>query len=468
VLGTNIGRDLERNYSPARGMLHQFRMNVVGALGKIQVNTEGGDEAAEWFNGTWAKDCDYRDPGIHFSEALQNVVASVLREGDMLGVFDDGLIDDSGKLLFWESDQILPCSDSLFRAKFPGEGNVQDGGIARDKHGRVIGYTVTGKRGLTSINDMADATIWKREHAIMPRCPWRFNQGRGVPPMLTAASSFLDLYEMLGRELQSAKRAAGQYAWVHREDAVDDWDAPGTHPEYLPENDGKTAAETATEGANSATDPSAKNYESLEAFTGGFTDYGKAGDKIEFPNVDRPNVHMPQFIESVLCHAGAAFGLARAYALLRADTSYTAFRGDMIMTWQGAFYPAQKWLERAFADHIGVKALTWGQRKGKFPKLPDGWQQSISWTWPTMPEVDQLDAENATAQALKNGTTDYAALLGPDWRKRLAALAEQIEEIRRLGLPLSVLELKSGGAANPKKDADEAAQQTRGGQNEQN
>jgi hypothetical protein len=161
---------------------------------------------------------------------------------------------------------------------------------------------------------------------------------------------------------------------------------------------------------------------------------------------------MPEFIEAVLCQAGAAFGMARAYALLRADTSYTAFRGDMIMTWAGAFYPAQKWLERAFADWVGVKALTWAQRHRLIPRLPAGWERTLSWTWPTMPEVDQLDAENAVAQALKNGTTDYAKLLGPDWRKRLQALADQIEEIRRLGLPLSVLEMKSGGTANPKKD----------------
>ncbi|MBM4087461.1 MAG: hypothetical protein FJ272_21925, partial [Planctomycetes bacterium] len=33
--GSNIGRDLERNYSSARGIIHQFRMNVVGPLGKL-------------------------------------------------------------------------------------------------------------------------------------------------------------------------------------------------------------------------------------------------------------------------------------------------------------------------------------------------------------------------------------------------------------------------------------------------
>jgi len=451
TLGVNIGRDIERNYAPARGIINQFRANVVGSLGKMQVNAPGGDEAAQWFNGTWAKSCDFRDD-VHWSDQCQNVVAAAIREGDMLAVFDDGLVEDSGKLLTWESDQIVPLADDLLAAK-GFKGAVQDGGIIRDKWGRVLAYSVTGKRGLSIISDASDATIWKRENAIMPRSPWRLNQGRGVPPMLTAASSFLDLYEMLSRELQTAKRAADQYAYIQREGVVDDWDNPGSSPQFLAENDGKTAAEAAEDGANSATNPEARNYESLEAFTGGHTDYGDANDKIIFPPSDRPNVAMAAFIEAVLCHAGAAFGLARAYSMLRADSSYTAFRGDMILSWAGAFYPTQKWLERSFADWTGVRALRWAMRKKLIPMMPDGWEHAISWNWPTMPEVDELDAENADAQALKNGTTDFSKLLGPDWRAKMDSLAEQIEYARSKGLPLSVLEMKSGGTAqNPKKD----------------
>jgi hypothetical protein len=117
----------------------------------------------------------------------------------MLAVFDDGLIDDSGKLLFWESDQIIPCTDELFKKRFPAEGNVQDNGIARDKWGRVLGYTVTGKRGRQIIDAEADLTVWQRDNAILPRDPWRMNQGRGVPPMLTAAASLLDSAVDIGR-----------------------------------------------------------------------------------------------------------------------------------------------------------------------------------------------------------------------------------------------------------------------------
>jgi capsid protein len=455
LAGVNIGRDLERNYSPAKGILHQFRANVVGSLGKLQVNANGGEEAASWFNQVWASDCDFRDE-LHWSTLCQNIVAAVLREGDMATVFDDGLIEDSGKLLTWESDQIVPVNEDVLAA-LGLKGHSQDNGLVRDRWGRVTALLVTGKRGVQCVGDRNDVTAYMRGTYRLPRNPWRLNQGRGVPCIITAAASFLDVYEMLGRELQTAKRAAAQWAYVHREDAVDDWDAPGTKPEQLPENDGKSASTTSADGANSATVPEARNYESLEAFTGGYTDYGAVGDKVEFSPADRPNVHMPEFIEAVHCHAGMAFGLARAYALMRADTSYTAFRGDMIMSWQGAFYPMQKWLEREVADWVARKALAWAMRSGvnnrrpQIKPLPAGWERSLSWTWPTMPEVDELDAANAVAQALKNGTTDYAALLGPDWRKRLESFAEQLDVIRKLNIPAGVLELKSGGAANPKK-----------------
>ena len=450
VLGTNIGRDLERNHAPARGILHQFRMNVVGSLGKLQVNCDGGDAAAEWFNQEWAKDCDFRDD-LHWSVFLQNVVAAVQREGDLLTVFDDELVEDSGKLLTWEADQILPVTDDVL-GKIGYPDAKQDNGILRDEWGRVLAYIATGQHGKTILDDVKDATIWKREHARLARNPWRLNQGRGVPTIITAAASFLDVYEMLARELQTAKKAATDYAYVTREEAVDDWNDPGTKPEVLAENDGKTATTTDAEGANSADSPDARNYESLEAFTGGYMDYGAKGDVVNFPPANRPNARMIEFIESVHCHAGAAFGLARAYSLLRADTSYTAFRGDMIMSWQGAFYPTQKWLERTVADWVGVKALGWAQRRGKIKELPARWDRALSWKWPTMPEVDELDAQNALAQALKNGATDYAAILGPDWRKRLEGLAEQLDVIRALALPLGVLEMKSGGTANAKKD----------------
>jgi len=455
--GVNIGRDLERNYAPARGILHQFRVNVVGYLGKLQVNIAGGDRASAWFNGIWAKDCDLRDD-LHFSTVLQNVVASVMREGDLLAVVDDGAIEDSGKLIHWEADQIAPLSDSAL-AQTEYKGCDQQNGIIRGKYGKILAYVCTGKHGLSVISKKEDATIWPRGEARLIKNPWRLNQGRGIPCVLTSATNFQDLYEILSKELQTAKVAAGNYASVKRKNAVMDWDNPTLHSEQLPENSGKTADEVGAESAGSATPTTAPNYDRLEALTGGYVDYLDADDEVEFAKIDRPNVHLMEFCEAVLGHAGASVGLARAYTILRADSSYTAFRGDMILSWV-TFYTMQKWLERSYADWVARKVLAWAQRKKKIPELPAGWEQSLSWSWPTMPHVDEAREEAAIQNAIKNGTQDYSSLLGPDWLNKFTALSEQLEEARRLKLPLSVFETVSGGTIEP--PAGDKTEQTKG------
>lgn len=453
LLGCNLGRDLERNYSPAKAMMHQFRVNVVGSLGKVTVNADGGDEATDYFNEVFAKDCDFRDD-LNWSTMCQNVIASIIRDGDMLCVFDDGITpDDTGKLLTWESDQIVPVSDSVLAAS-PYKTAKQDCGILRDEWGRVVAYCVTGKRGLSVIDSAKDVSYYKRSDARLAKNPWRLGQGRGVPSLLTPSSNFIDLYEILASELQSAKRTAKQYAFVKRENAVTDWDDPASDAEFLPENDGRTSTEVAADGANQTTH-TARNYERLETFTGGLTDYLDPKDTVEFPKLDHPNASLAAFLETVHGYGGAALGLARAYTILRADSSYTAFRGDMILSW-ATFYWLQKHIERCFADWVAIKCLTWAQRRGAIKPLAAGWERSISWKWPTMPEVDQLDYENAVAAALKNGTTNYAALLGPDWRKKMDDLADQLEYGRQKNLPLGIFEGKSGGIVENKKKEEDA------------
>lgn len=458
ALGCNLGRDLERNYSPARSLLHQFRVNVVGSLGKMRLNISGGEEAADWFNGEWSKDCDFRSD-LHWSDWLANTIAAIIREGDQLTVFDDQVTgEDTGKLLTWESDQIAPLTEGLLKGtKY--DGAVQDNGILRDELGREVAYIATGKRGMIKLDKKEDFTIYPRGMARLMCNPWRQNQGRGIPALVTAAGNFVDMYELLASELQTAKRAAKQYAHVKRADAVTNWDDPTADPEFLPENAGQPPATVDAAGANETTGAGARNYEQLEAMAGGLVDYVDPADSIVIEDPKHPNANVPAFMDAVHGFSGSSMGIASAYTKLRADKSYTAFRGDMIMTWV-TFYYLQKKMERIAADWVGVRAVQWAARKGIIGEPEKGWQSKISWTWPKMPEVDQLDYEQAVAQGLKNGTLDFAALLGPDWERRLEDYAKQVDKVRELGLPLDVLEGKSGGIVNPKKNGSAAEGQT--------
>jgi len=115
----------------------------------------------------------------------------------------------------------------------------------------------------------------------------------------------------------------------------------------------------------------------------------------------------------------------------------------------------QKWLERTVADWVAIKVLRRAQRLALIKTLPEGWERSISWAWPTMPTVDPLKEASATRIKLKNGTINYAELLGPNWEKLFESFAAQIDKARELNLPLSVLESMSGNLPEPEPDDDD-------------
>ena len=438
LLGINAARQLERNYSPMRAQQHQFKINVVGNLAKIEVNVDGnGKEASKWFNEEWAASPDYKNEALHWNQVLQNIVTSVHREGDCVVAFDDNLFEDSGKLLFWESDQICPLTDDALE-KSPYKGYIQDQGLLRDPvTGKIVAFVVSGKRGLSSIEKFEDCVILTTEDARFVSKPWRLNQGRGVGSVVTAAPQIQDVYEMQSAELMSAKASSKRVGKVTRADEAADAD-------YVIEQiDDEVKAGGDPDAVAAASAAKLPNYENYEAFTGGYLEYMRDGDDFTLLDNNRPNVNMLPFIQALMGQAGSSRGLAKCYTNLEASTSYTAFRGEQIMTWP-TFEDDQKWIERQVCDWVSRKALTWAMRKGFVSALGDGWERMISWTWPMMREVDNLKAETAVRMKLKNGTTDWSKLLGPNWKEILTKYGEQVAFVKELGLPLAVFETVAG------------------------
>jgi capsid protein len=449
--GVNLARDLERNYSVAKSLQKQYRNNVVGALGKVQINTgdDFGAEATKWFNKKFFVNCDFRATE-DFSKITRNILSAKKREGDILVYFDDGSQIDvqqggTGKIICYEADQITDLSSA---EEIP-QGMTQESGVLRDQFGRETGYIVSKKRGRTSINKDDVAVIFRRDPGDetknmvkLLKSTFRVNQGRGTSDLLAAVADLLDCYEMRSKELQSAKVAAALAGTVERNDATTDYDDARFDPTNENPADGTTDATTLPE---SQTEPA--NYERMEALTGGYFDYLAKGDKLTLHDIKRPNVHMAEFIDHVSDSAGSVFGFAHAYARMKADTSYTAFRGDMILTWV-SIYVEQKDLEREWLDWVGVRAIRWAIQTGKIKtKAPEGWEEKMSWHLPTMPFVDELKERQANAAALKNGEKTFSDLIGPNWEEKFDSFALELQKARELNLPLSVFEQKSGGMA---------------------
>lgn len=462
--GLNLCRDVVRNYSAGKSLEHQLKINVIGPSPKIQVNTGDafGTEATTWFNSVWSKDCDFRRER-RFAKLAQLVVAAKKREGDLLVLFDDDMIRDTGKIILFESDLICDVTGEKLEA-LKLTGHTQQDGIILNKWGQEVGYVTTHRRGQTSVPSK-DATVWPRDPddksknmVKLIREDYRLVQGRGVSPMLAAVADFLDCYEMRSKELQSAKKAASIYGYVKRAEAETDFNDERMDPDN--ENPSDQCDDFDPDPTTLPEDQDEpENYERLEALTGGMTDYLDKDDVVEFPDINRPNVAMKEFLDYVMDSAGSVFGFAHAYTRLKADTSYTAFRGDMILTWV-SIYAEQKDSEDDFLDWTGIRAINWNIKKGGFVNAaPEGWESTISWNLPKLPHIKELEERKAQTEGLKNGTLNFTDILGPDWLKKLTQLSKELNEARGLGLPLSVFETKAGAPAEQSENENQGEDQ---------
>lgn len=101
----DLARNATRNSSTFNGILKQFDLNAIGTKGgKAIFDFENAEAIKEQFS-KWTRDSDFFD-GLSFNTLLKVILKTYILGGDMVLLFDDGLIEDSGKLLIYEPDEI--------------------------------------------------------------------------------------------------------------------------------------------------------------------------------------------------------------------------------------------------------------------------------------------------------------------------------------------------------------------------
>lgn len=444
------GRSLENFTASAKSMLLQFRLNVAGS---IKFNCNSADEifnksAMKWFNSYYAKNCDFISDSS-LVELSQNLISALLREGDTLIIFDS-FIENSGRLKFYESDQLVTVQDKDWKEKRPDWCNdkialkkskwtgwkrhelkayTQNNGIICNKHGQVKGYIVSADRG-QSIKNIEDVTIIPAESAKLFKQTKRFNQYRGVSDLATISDDFQDCFEMRSKELQAAKISA-TFAGIIK-------NTSGTPDAIL------RASETLEEGVTTLQAPQA-NYEKFGSVEGGLIETMQKGDEFVPLNLDRPNLNAEAFYKTVNESAGASLGLSKAYSNMSAVNSYTAFRGDILLSWT-QFFSLQKLLENKFLDWLAEKAILWAIDKNILaPSTDPLWTSSMNWNLPKMKALDELKTAKAKASLLKSGLTTFQKELGSSYKEILTAYSEEVKFCKGLGLDfLDIFESKAG------------------------
>ncbi len=448
-------RDSIRNFSNARSILRQMALNVVGTKYKVIIKhpelkglskdakqDHPVTRAQNWFNTVWAKSPDFRNDN-HLFDVNRLLLSAVVQDGDVGMLFDRDFLK-TGKIITFESDQI--CDPEPLPA---GVISSEDG-VLKDQYGREVGFFTHFQRGKASAK-LAEGHVFPRnledpsENMFrLLRMPWRPNQGRGISELFTSVADLLDIYEMRAKELQSAKVTASFGMAVEKN--------PDEGPIISDRRLDPDLSDEDAEAEEIEEAEESENYERLEALAGGYFEYLKKGEKISSISANRPNLDGIPFSEFIIRSAGSSIGMARCYATMQAQTSYTAFRGEMIMTWV-MFYYWQKWVERYIQDWQVARAINWGNRENAFGNLPDDWHLYCAFAHPKMPSLNPLLDQQTFLAALKNGATNLEEELGPGWLGIVEELIAEVEFMREAGLPHAMFETVAGAPiADPDKD----------------
>ena len=143
----SFARKLVRNSDQMESILHQFEVQVVGTVGGKAVFDFGSDELddptetalTEAF-ASWARHCEFFEDGS-LNTFLKLALRTQLIGGDVVLVFDDDLVCDSGQIISFEPDCIGNIAANEFDRAFPDYTQTQ--GIIKDANSKTIGVIVS-------------------------------------------------------------------------------------------------------------------------------------------------------------------------------------------------------------------------------------------------------------------------------------------------------------------------------------
>lgn len=193
--------------------MKNFDLHAVGPSegGKAIFDFDNSEKIKTAFS-AWTRDADFFD-GLSFNTVLRLILKTYILGGDCVLCMDDGLFEDSGKLVIFEPDEIQNTTPESLRERF-GENARQSVGRVYSPTSRFIGAIVSRSQRGADVFDPSKSYFLRRDPDasmfdsfwLMPRNVFRIAQGRGVTPLASSLATILDLEDLCGFELASAKK----------------------------------------------------------------------------------------------------------------------------------------------------------------------------------------------------------------------------------------------------------------------
>ena len=444
----DLARNATRNSSTFNGILKQFDLNAIGTKGGKAIFDFEDSEGIKSEFAKWTRDADFFD-GLSFNTLLKLILKTYILGGDMVLMFDDGLIEDSGKLVIYEPDEIGNTTPEAV-ARHYGKSARQSLGRIYNSNGRFIGAVVSRSQRGQTVFDPSQSYFLRRDPDapmfdsfwLMPRNVFRVAQGRGVTPLAASLATILDLEDLCGYELAAAKKNSQTLAQVLQDTSVSNEEvAPPSV--FEPGTDFENMTDEEIEAASKEEVDSQVQTMALERVNAAGCIYQVMPEnyKMELLDTKHPNTNMPSFINWLATKSAAPFGLSEQFATFMPRGS--DFRANQLFS-ERAFEEAQKFLEQ-ICDWTLYRWSIWANKRGLINRQPDTFITNVAWSWPKMDELDENSHQDAVGKKLANMTGSYAEELGPDWREKLTAIKEEVDWFKKNNLPHPAFQMISGG-----------------------
>lgn len=444
----DLTRNAARNSATFNSILKSFDLHAIGTNGgKVILDLKDYDQALRIRDkfAEWTRNSDFFD-GLSLNSTLRLILKTYLIGGDTVLLYDDGLVEDSGKLLVYEPDEIANTSETALKARYGGFAR-QSLGRVYNGNGRWIGAIVSrSQRGMPEF-DPSKSYLLKRDPDssyfdnlwLMPRNVFRPAQGRGVSPASSVLASVLDLEDLLKFELAAAKKNS-QVVGTIVEESHDDTAAPSAFDgevdfDGMTDEEIKAYAEAEAQAEKTVSLDVIKNY-------GAIYQTLPAGFKWEQIDTKHPNANMPDFIKFMAGRSASAFGLSQNFADFQVNGS--DYEANMAFS-KRTFEDAQKFLE-GVCDWLFYRWAKWEAKHGNDMGItPEIVTQSVSWEWPHANELDENAHAQADALKLNNMTSSYKEILGNNWKEKLEQIKEEVNWFKENNLPHPSFNQISGG-----------------------
>ena len=449
----DLARNAVRNNPTFVTILKQFDLNAVGTEGGKAIvtfqNENFSKKVLKEFS-KWTRTADFFD-SLNLNTVLKIVLKTQLIGGDLVILFDDGLISDSGKILIYEPDEIGDTDEKEIEKRY-GKKSYQRLGRVYNAFGQFQGCIVSrSQRGLDKFDPKSCYFLKRNPNGsflddlwLMPRNVFRVSQGRGITPTTSSLANIIDLQDYIGYEIAAAKKNAQTLATVTPTVQEEETQLPSAFDEdtdfsNMTDEQIEQAVKTQMEDVPEKT----ITLDRIKA-AGCIYQVLPEGFKFELLDNKHPNQNSADWVRWLAQYSAAPFGLTGCYATLKCDRSYTAFRGEQLMA-QPTFEEAQHALEQ-ICDWILYRWSVWAVKKGIIPnEFEEDWLNSVDWDWPILKDVDKVKEQNAIALQLKNNTGSYKEVYGSLWKEKLKQIADEKQYMESIGLVHPSTITPSGG-----------------------